>query len=343
MKNLWASLWFLLGAGLLRGQDYPPDWVKYTLGGYYYNIQAAGNTRNQEESGFKDYLTQLARTNLAQTVQVRVQDEAVLRRESLNGHTGTAYSSQTRFSTEVDLRFVETESRYDPVSRKGYAIAYIEKQAARRYYQAELQMLFGKLENARSLANNYVATGFKAKAKECLEEVLPVFGQMESPFFWLVFFGTPQAEMSGYVEKRNAMEQEIRRMIADLEHGNRIYLSCSAYLGAQAYPKLPNELKGVLSAKGCSFVSSPEQADWVIGVSASSRDHNRHESGGYVTYFSYVDAEVTIDKVATRQRIFADEISVKGGHTLNFTEAARAAYKEVSKEIGNAIKEIINK
>ena len=343
MKNLWAFLWFLLGVGWLRAQDYPPDWVKYTLGGYYYNIQEAGNTRNQEESVFKEYLTNLARTNLAQTVQVRVRDEAVLRRESLNGQAHTAYRSETRFSTEVDLRFVETESRYDPVSRKGYAIAYIEKQAACRYYQSELQVLFGKLENARSLASNYVSTGFKAKAKECLESVLPVFGQMESPFFWLGFFGTPQAEISGQVERRNALEQEIRRTIADLEHGTRIYLSCSAYLGAQAYYKLSNELKGVLSAQGCSFVSSQEQADWVIEVSASSRDYNRHESGGYVTYFSYVDAEVTIDKVATRQRIFADGISVKGGHTLNFTEAARAAYKEVAQKIGNTIKEIINK
>ncbi len=343
MKNLWACLWFLLGVGFLRGQDYPPDWVKYTLGGYFYNIQEAGNTRNQEESVFKDYLTHLARTQLAQTVQVRVRDEAVLRRESLNGQAHTAYSAETRFSTEVDLRFVETESRYDPVSKKGYAIAYIEKQAARRYYQAELQVLFGKLENARSLASNYVATGFKSKAKECLVEVLPVFGQLETPFFWLGFFGMPQDEISGYVERRNAMEQEIRQMIADLEHGNRIYLSCSAYLGAQPYNKLGNELKGVLSAQGCSFVSSPEQADWVIEVSASSRDYNRHESGGYATYFSYVDAEVVIDKGATRQRIFTDEISVKGGHTLNFIEAARAAYKEVAQKIGKVIDDIVNK
>ncbi|MCM1085269.1 MAG: hypothetical protein NC357_02900 [Bacteroides sp.] len=343
MKHILACLLVFLFSGLLQAQDYPPDWVRYTLGGYYYNIQTAGNAGNRTESDFKEYLTGIALTNLAQTVRVRVRDEAVMRKSSANGQTHTLYTSETSFSTDVDLRFVETDSRYDPVSKKGYAVAYIEKQAACRYYQGELQLLFGKIDNARSLADNYVDAGFNAKAKECLEKVLPVFEQMEAAFFWLGFFGASKEELSSYVEKRNSLEREIRQTVAGLEYGTRIYLSCSAYLGEQAYNKLSNELKGVLSASGCSFVEEPGNADWVVKVSASSRDYNSFGSGGYITYYAYVDAVLEIEKVVAGQRIFADEVSVKGGHSLNFIEAARAAYKEVSKKIGAAISEIINK
>lgn len=52
--------------------------------------------------------------------------------------------------------------------------------------------------------------------------------------------------------------------------------------------------------------------------------------GSSVNYFSYVDAEIAVEKVVTNQRIYEDMLTEKGGHTHNFTEAARDAYKKIT-------------
>lgn len=50
---------------------------------------------------------------------------------------------------------------------------------------------------------------------------------------------------------------------------------------------------------------------------------------------------VSIEKNATSQRIFEDEISIKGSHTLSYNEAARDGYKRIAKEVAKMLKENI--
>ena len=109
-----CSLWILLSAD---AQQYPPEWVSYTLGGYLYDIQSDSNTKNLSETDFKNYLLNIARTNLAKQVQVRVQDAARLEKSSKDGHTTITYSAKTDFSTDEEyLKHIQTlksRSMYD--------------------------------------------------------------------------------------------------------------------------------------------------------------------------------------------------------------------------------------
>jgi hypothetical protein len=107
------------------------------------------------------------------------------------------------------------------------------------------------------------------------------------------------------------------------------------------YTALQGEVKGQLSALGCSFVADPSQADYVITVQAKAREYNRADFGGNVAYFAYVDADISLTKTATGQRIYDDFLSIKGGHTHNYSQAARTAYKDLAKEIDKLIKQYI--
>ena len=82
-------------------------------------------------------------------------------------------------------------------------------------------------------------------------------------------------------------------------------------------------------------------SDYVIYIDASSREYNTVVTGNITSYYSFVDAVIAIDKVVTNQRIFEDEISLKGAHTLSFDEAGRDGYKKIRKEISKIIKENI--
>ncbi len=341
MKQIGAILLLLLAFLRVNAQECPPEWVKYTYGGYFYDIQSDNNNRNLSETDFKNYLLNIARTNLAKQIQVSVQDVAQLNKVSIDGRTAINYTSSTTFSTDVDMKLVETKTLYNSASREGYAIAYIDRDAARNYYKNELTIVYNKINNSIALADNFVSAGFKNRAQTELEASLKHFGSVDGPLFWMNIFGASQLELSEWQQCFNAAEQDIKRKLADLKHGTVIYLSCDANIFGEPYFTLQNELKGILAADGCSFTDNPENADWAIAITCTAREYSNVKVGNSNSYFSYVDAHILIDKVITSQRIYEGEVSVKGGHTFGYPEAAKAGYKDIKQQIGKIIKENI--
>ena len=136
---------------------------------------------------------------------------------------------------------------------------------------------------------------------------------------------------------KSTREQTVKKLLSELEYGTTYCVVCTTDLFGQRYVKLANEVKGELSAQGCNFVDDASSADFVIRITASARKYNE----SYGAYFTYVDAAVSIDKNATGQRIFEDEVSVKGSHTLSYDEAARDGFKKISKEISKMLKQNI--
>ncbi len=322
-------------------QQYPPEWANYTLGGYLYVIEHDQNTKNLSETAYKNYLLDIARTNLAKQVEVQVQQTAVLQKEAINGRTNIAYGSVATFTTDVNLKLVSTLTKYDPTTREGWAIAYIDKQAAIGFYQGEVYSGLARIESALMIAQNYVASDFKTKAKETLQAVTTELPTLDTNLFWLRLFGQNQALSTTQEEKRNTLEQQLRTEIAALEYSNRICLVCTADLFGVSYPSLQNKVKGMLATQGCTFVDTPVEADWSIEITASAREYNAATFGNHTSYTAYIDAFVTITKVTTGQRICEDELSVRGNHTISYNEAARAAYKETTEDIINLLKTYI--
>lgn len=174
-----------------------------------------------------------------------------------------------------------------------------------------------------------------------VQKALVLFDDAGKPFFWLNVFGLEDNLIQQYLNKVHSKEQIVKSKLADLEYGTTYCVVCNADNFGKCYPKLQNEIKGELSASGCNFVDDPNQADYVIYIDASSREYNQVSNPGGNAYFSYVDASIAIDKKATGQRIFEDEISVKGSHTLSYDEAGRDGFRKISKEISEMLKENI--
>lgn len=339
MKRAFVILCSLLVFMSVNAQQYPPEWTKFTLGGYMFDIQSGCNEKNLPETDFKNDLLNIARTNLAKQVQVQVQDLANIDKLSVDGKTVITYSANTKISTNVNLKLVETRTLYDLDTKVGYAIAYINRDAARNYYQNELMLVYNKIENSIILAENFVEAGLKLKAKSELESSLQLFALIDEPLLWINIFGASQQNIAEWAKRFSAKEQTVKSMLANLKHTTAIYLSCSADVFGKPYPTLQNELKGILATNGCNFTDNPADADWSITITCSAREHSVVTMGNTKSYFSYVDAHIIINKTTTGQRIYEDEVSIKGGHTFGYPEAARTGYKEISQKIGGIIKE----
>ena len=332
MKRFLALAFLLLAVAVVKAQNYPSEWVKYTSDGYFHDIESSPNKQDALD---------LARSNLAKQIQVRVKEVSQIDKQAINGRSSIYYNSQKSLSTDVDMNLAQTLSHYNDNVGKYYVIAFINKVEACSYYENEMNMLITNIGNHIAIADNYVSSGFKTKAKEELQKTQALFDKAGKPFFWLNVFGLDDYKIQQYLNNVNSKEQLVRSKLADLEYGTTYCVVCNADNFGKNYPKLKNEIKGELSASGCNFVDDPNQADYVIYIEASSREYNQVSNPGGNAYFTYVDAAISIDKKATGQRIFEDEISIKGSHTLSYDEAGRDGYKKASKEISKILKENI--
>lgn len=339
MSRIIATALFVIACFSVQAQTYPSEWVKYTSDGYFYDIESGHNSQNLSESKFKNNLLDLARSNLSKQIQVRVEEVSRIDKNVVDGRSSILYNSASSFSTDVDMQLAESKSHFEPASQKQFVIVYINKGEACNYYKNDIQMLISNVNNTLRIVDDYISTGFKSKAKEELQKTLSQFDGVAKSFFWLNVFGMPEYQLQQYLDQVHELERMVKAKLAELEHGITYCVVCDADNFGKKYVKLQNEVKGELSATGCNFVEDPAAADYVIRISASAREYNKMNTSGGSAYFTYVDATVSIDKNATEQRIFEDELSVKGSHTLGFEEAARDGYKKVSKEICNLLKE----
>lgn len=343
MKNRLLTILFSSIAIVATSQQCPPEWMYICSDGYLYDVQSDHNTYNLSETDFKKRLLENAFAGLARRVEVRIKDEAAMSKYAENGNVSKRYASTTTFSTDVELELVENKTIYNAKTREGYAIAYIDKSGARQFYRNKLQMTINNIENVIKTANIYIEMGFKAKAGEELQKnALPLIEQCDEPLFWLNFYELPTQQLQEDNSRVNALNKQLKQMVAELIHGTTIFIECKSDLFGSTYPKLEKELKGILSKQGCNFVNSPETADWVIRIESFAREYNQVSAGQFSTYFAYVESRITIYKTATNQRVCEDQISVKDGHTFNYTEAAKAAYKQLSSRLSDLLKEYIN-
>ena len=328
MYRILAFALLLVIRGVVTAQNYPSEWLKYTSDAYFHDIESADS---------KQAALELSRTNLARQIQVRVKEVSQMDKTVTNGRSNVLYSSNKSFSTDVDMNLAKSESFYNESVGKHYVLTYIDKAEATTFYENEVKMLISNVRNAITIAENYVSSGFKQKAKTELQEALNRFEGAGKPFFWFNVFGLDEKQIQSYLHQVHDQEQAVKQRLSELEYGTTYCIIGNADLFGKKYVKLVNEVKGALSASGCNFVSDQTNADIVIRIQASARKYNEFQGA----YFTYVDAAVSIDKNTTGQRIFEDEISVKGAHTISYDEAARSGYKEITKKITQLLKENI--
>ena len=338
MNRIIALTLLLLTGFSAKAQTYPSEWSRYANEGYFFDIESGSNSQQMDEAKFRNDLLDLARANLSKQIQVKVEEVSQLDKTSVNGETDIQYSSTRRFTTDLNLKLTKTESHTDIASGKVFVIAYINKQEACLYYENELQMLLSETDNAFQIAENYVQQGFKPKAKSELQQALSKLDSAEEIFFWLNIFGMPKPLLQHHLNRVHHAEQSLKTKIAELEHSTTYCVLCTADNFGEPYPLLENEVKGELSASGCNFTNDTIAADYVIRIEASTSEFNKASVAGTLVYFVFVNATLSIEKNVTKQRIFEDEISKKGSHTLGFEKAAQEGYKNITMEISKLLK-----
>lgn len=335
-----------------------PDWYddnqrafNYPIKQYFVGFAEGQKRSNERLEAAMSRIKNAARVEAVSTIRVHVQNTTNINglSRTLESMKGTFYqsieefSSRTTTSVDMEIPGLQIDAWRNPQTGDIAAFAYVKKSTLIRQLEKKITVCLTKIETSLDQVDQLIATGQKLQARSAAEKALPLFAEVDEAQKLLVAVDADAAEETLMLNETRQLQQRLMAMVAQLKNALTIYLRADAKIFNSSYPALQAELQGHLSKLGCNFVTDPSTADWVIDISAQAREYNTTTMGNVSTYFVYVDANIAITKTATGQRVYENVFSEKGGHTHNYEQAARDAYKYLLPKLRDVLDEQIAK
>ncbi|MBE6320916.1 MAG: hypothetical protein E7075_08125 [Bacteroidales bacterium] len=332
----------------------PPTWCDHDLrrldypdSEYFTGYAEGAPTGNERPEIAIQRLKDAARVEALSTIRIHVKNNTTNNAlsQTLRSNEGTFRQSMREFTssttTTVDMKIpgLQIESWRNPQTGTIAAFAYVKKSTLIRQLEKQITVALTKVEMSLDQVDQLIATGQKLQARSAAEKALPLFTEVDEAQKLLVEVDTDATEETLMLSETRTLQQRLMAMVAQLKNALTICIKVHATAFESTYPALQEELKGALSQLGCNFVTDPSTADWVIDISATAREYNKVATSNINTYFAYVDATISITKIATGQRVYENIFTEKGGHTHNYQQAVRDAYKYLTPKICQVVRE----
>lgn len=330
----------------------PPEWCNHDLrrvaypDSEYFTGYAEGSPMTGERIEVATQrLKDAARVEAVSTIRVHIKNNTTNNAlsQTLRSNEGTfrqsmrEFTSSTTTSVDIQIPGLQIEAWRSPQTGTIVAFAYVKKSTLIRQLEKQITVALTKVEMSLDQTDQLIATGQKLQARSAAEKALPLFAEVDEAQKLLVAVDSDATEETLMLSETRQLQQRLMAMVAQLKNALTICLKADAKIFSSTYLALQEELKGALSQLGCNFVTDPSTADWVIDLAAQAREYNTMTMGNVNTYFVYVDATVSITKTATGQRVYENIFTEKGGHTHNYHQAAREAYKYLTPKLRTAI------
>ncbi len=353
-KTLLTSLFCWAMTTIAAFAQMPPAWTDHDLrhidypdSEYFTGYAEGAPTGGERQEVATQRLKDAARVEALSTIHIHVKNNTTNNAlsQTLRSNEGTFRQSMREFTssttTSVDMKIpgLQIEAWRDPQTGIISAFAYVKKSTLIRQLEKQITIALTKVEMSLDQVDQLIATGQKLQARSAAEKALPYFAEVDEAQKLLVAVDSDATEETLMLSETRQLQQRLMAMVAQLKNALTICLKADAKIFSTAYPALQEELKGALSPLGCNFVTDPSTADWVIDISATAREYNKVATGNINTYFAYVDATISITKTATGQRMYENMFTEKGGHTHNYQQAARDAYKYLTPKICQVVRE----
>lgn len=249
----------------------------------------------------------------------------------------TYKSASTQKAGAENIPGVQVEVYVDNNARMAYAFAYVEIRGLGRKLEKQLMATLSKIEIKLEDAKTRAANGEKGAARDILSSLPQLFEVVEETQATMLAVDATLSKDDIMQDEYALLRKQTNALNSELSDGYAICIQGKADLFGTSYPSLVNSLKGELSKQGCYFVDSESGAEWVIRIDAQAEEYNTVNFGSSSTYYAYAIATISISKMATGKCVWEDEIRQKGGHTLNYKEAAKVAYVQLESQLAQLI------
>lgn len=332
----------------------PPTWSDYDMrqleypdSEYFTGYAEGAPMTGERQEVATQRLKDAARVEAVSTIRVHIINQSTndLISQQLSNMEGEFWNVMNTFTssttTTVDMKIpgLQIEAWRDPQTGTIYAFAYVKKSTLIRQLEKQITVALTKVEMSLDQVDQLIAAGQKLQARSAAEKALPLFAEVDEAKKLLVAVDADATEETLMLNETRQLQLRLMAMVAHLKNALTICIQCDASIFGTNYPTLSSTLQGHLSKLGCNFVSDPSVADWAVMIQASAREYSTVLTGNIATYFVYVDATVSVRKAVTNQLVYEDMLTEKGGHTHNYHQAAREAYRYLTPKICQAVEE----
>lgn len=332
----------------------PPTWSDYDMrqleypdSEYFTGYAEGAPMTGERQEVATQRLKDAARVEAVSTIRVHITNQSTndLISQQLSNMEGefwnvmNTFASSTTTSVDMKIPGLQIEAWRDPQTGSIYAFAYVKKSTLIRQLEKQITVAITKVEMSLDQVDQLIATGQKLQARSAAEKALPLFAEVDEAQKLLVAVDTDATEETLMLNETRQLQLRLMAMVAHLKNALTICIQCDASIFGTNYPTLSSTLQGHLSKLGCNFVSDPSVADWVVTIQASAREYSTVLTGNIATYFVYVDATISVRKAVTNQLVYEDMLTEKGGHTHNYHQAAREAYRYLTPKICKSVEE----
>lgn len=321
---------------VIREMEYPPT--------VYFSEFTEGNIRPDENvTSLLDRLKSDARRGAAGSIRTLINSvvEKTDRQNTYNHELrfNAVYQDYTRQTVEADIAGIHTESYYDEKKKWGYAFAYVKKSELASYYRAQIAMQIQQLENALSLSTSFMNGGNKTKARKTCENAFQPLAKIE--FAQDLLTAVCPGDTTGMqMSLLYHLKKELLQTFANLEQSTLVFFQCTETNFGQPVRILGPEMKRILAKEQCGFTEDPDEADFIITITASTRQHEGNVAFGDGTFkFSYADVEIDVYSKFKKRQVYNGSVTVKNnGDVATYESAGRNALKLAASKVWDEMK-----
>lgn len=201
-----------------------------------------------------------------------------------------AYNANTTLQSRIaDIHGLQVETYYNPENKEIAAFAYLNKSEVCQYYFSQHQIYNSKVMSQLSIVEYLISNDELFKALNELQKASEFLNYTDENFKRLFLFNCDNEQINTLLKQHLEQKQIIDKKLTALSHTTNIFMECEGEMFGMPCIALINNVKKQLSEQSCSFVSSPEQADWIVNTKITAElDESRDNS-----VYNFVTIDIT--------------------------------------------------
>lgn len=264
---------------------------------------------------------------------------------SLNETASEFFQSSTQVHSQIELSDLGSDIWQDPHTKELFAFSWLSRGTLIRQTEGRISTTIGKINRLLDQADILLQHGYKIKMRNTLSEVGSLFSQAEQLYNILTSI-TNKNNLKIETET-SQLFLRFDKAIYNVSSIVSLFIKCDAIMEGKPFYQMQQSLKGYLSDQlsNCKLTDESSQADIVVRVSAETRDYHTEKFYNANVYTTITEASIIIEKqiLDKTECVYNTTLSGKGVHTINYEEAARAAYNNLTEKTAKLVTEVIKK
>ena len=231
MKLLFTSLLFGLSL-MVFGQrpawtDYYQREAQYPENTFLTGFASQGNVDQNSQELF-DVLTEVARKQLIESIQVKIKSIAELNIQNINTKTNEEFKLSSVSLAEANIVGLQFETYYDKKDKEAYAFAYARKNEVITYYENLIRSNLNKVAQNQNEAAQAISSGNNKEALKALFSCNNLFRELEESRLILTALGIT-GESSLKTAEANQKKLEVKASIESLLSSKQLTMQDVGY------------------------------------------------------------------------------------------------------------------